>query len=234
MKRRPGNFPVICCYMFALITLAMAILPDDAWAIFGGLSQPVRQFALVGAGIFFVIGLTVHVVLYRLDPAAFSRREFWYVMAKMAVCCATLFAISFVLARATGLPARVLQQRFLFGLLGFLVVVVVLLLVLAYLSQKLHAGNRMARLIAAGDFAGAIRIGEDRLRKKREYITVFNLAMAYARHGERRKAAELLPELEANTFGQTFATPEAEKQLLDHLRTAIDPATSVLEGSSSR
>jgi hypothetical protein len=96
-----------------------------------------------------------------------------------------------------------------------------------YVRQKSYAGNRMARLIGAGDFVEAIRVGEDALRNKRDYVTVFNLAMAYAQGGQRQKAAELLPELEANAFGQKFATPENEQQTLDRLRAAINPTPGV-------
>src|SRR5580698_10115109 len=112
MKRRPGNFPALCCYMFALMTLAMATLPGDAWAIFGGLTKPLRRFALVLAGIFFAVGLILHAVLYRLNPEAFSRREFWFVMVKMAAGVASFLVVSFVLVRLTGLPAPVLQRTF--------------------------------------------------------------------------------------------------------------------------
>ncbi|HXY36082.1 MAG TPA: hypothetical protein VEI07_17735 [Planctomycetaceae bacterium] len=96
-----------------------------------------------------------------------------------------------------------------------------------YVREKLSAGNRMARLISAGDFAGAIRVGEDALRNKRDYVTVFNLASAYAQHGQRQKAAELLPELEANVFGQKFTSPETQQQMLDRLRAAINPPPDV-------
>jgi hypothetical protein len=218
------NFPVQFCYIIALMALAMATLPADAFAIFGGgITEPLRRGALVIAGIVFGVGLILHAILYRLNPAAF-KRQFWSLLAKIAAGFAAMFAFSFVLARATGLPARVLQQSLFVGTLGLIVGGIALVIVGVSFIQRRHAGNRMARLIRAGDFAGAIRIGEDCLRKqKREYSTVFNLAMAYAQNGERHKAAELLPELEANALGQTFASPEDEKQLFAHLRAAIDP-----------
>ena len=142
---------------------------------------------------------------------------FYFMLALAAVCFA------FFLNRL--LPPRMMGTGI--GLLAVAVAIFALLVVFFYVRQRSYTGNRMARLIGAGDFAEAIRVGEDALRKKRDYVTVFNLASAYAQSGQRQKAAELLPELEANAFGQKFATPETEQQFLDRLRAAINPKPDV-------
>jgi len=230
MTRSFRTFPCLICYMFALTGVCFAVLPNDALAIFGGpLDEGTRRIALISGVVSLVLGILLHVLIYRINPQAFDVREFRFVAVGMGCLFFLLFGVSFVLSRATGLPAPVLKQRFAqwmigagIGLMVGVVTLLAFLFLFLYVREKLSAGNRMARLISAGDFAGAIRVGEDALRNKRDYVTVFNLASAYAQHGQRQKAAELLPELEANVFGQKFTSPETQQQMLDRLRAAIN------------
>ena len=229
------------CYFMAALAVAFELLPADAFAIFGGKPEgETLPISLAFAGIFFPIGVMMHIVLYRRDPEKFDVAMFRSVGLAMATVLACLFGLSIILSRATGLAPEALTQRFDTAVswigVAFVVVVPIFIAVLLaslYISLRLYPGNRILRRIAIGDFAGAIRIGESYPPEKRDFTTNLNLAVAYALSKDAVKAKRLLAELEKTAAVPVHYTQESFEQALSGLRDAIEQAERETTGTSS-
>jgi hypothetical protein len=225
----PTSVFCLVCYFMAALALSLEVLPAEAFAIFGG--RPAGEtlpFSLAFAGIFLVIGGALHVVLYRQSPERFDVAAFRSAGFAMAAVLACLFGLSAALSRGTGLAPEVLTERFGAAMtwLGIVVVAgIPILLALfigwLYVSLRLFPGNRIARRLAAGDLAGAIRIGESYPADKRDFTTNLNLTVAYAQAGEPEKAKRLLADLKQITTVPEHYTQESFEQALNGLRDVI-------------
>jgi hypothetical protein len=181
------------------------------------------------AGAFLGLGVILHAFFYWLDPEKFDARAFRTAGIGMLILLAGLCGLSVVLSRATNLPSEVLSSRFnavLSSIGAWLLSLVVSLLTLSfgllYIRVRFHPANRIARRLQAGDLAGAIRLGEARLPRNRDFATNLNLASAYALSGQTEKALELLPALEQQCGVPPCSTAESHKQALNGLRQLID------------
>ncbi len=225
----PTSVFCLVCYFMAALALSLEVLPADAFAIFGG--RPAGEtlpFSLAFAGVFLVIGGALHVALYRRSPERFDVAAFRSAGLAMAAVLACLFGLSAALSHGTGLAPEVLTDRFGAAMtwLGIVVVAgipILLALVVGwlYVALRLYPGNRIARRLAAGDVAGAIRIGESYPADKRDFTTNLNLTVAYAQAGETEKAKGLLADLEQITTVPEHYTRESLDDALRGLREVI-------------
>jgi hypothetical protein len=144
---------------------------------------------------------------------------------------AGFFLLSTFLSHLTGLTANELSEKAHNWVLGIILVIVLGLIALPVLlfiiyiflnvTVKFRLANRMERRIAAGDHAGAIRLGESVPADKQDLLTKFNLAFAYAHSGQTEKAKAILQLLEQTKEVPKYCTEELKKQFLDNLRNAI-------------
>jgi hypothetical protein len=216
-------------YFLAAMALAFELLPSEALAIFGGKPRGDTLRITLGVGsLAFTIGAILHAWLYRRDPEAFDAASFRWVGITMATVLAFFFALSFVLARATGLPPRVLSRRFNAAVsgIGLVVVGLAVLVIVASLALLLamargHPANRMARRAAAGDLAGAIRIGESLPPEKRDFTANANLALVYALSGRKPEAEAILAALERTEGIPEYYTEETFRQTLVQLGEVV-------------
>lgn len=239
----PTSVFCLVCYFMAALAVSIELLPADAFAIFGG--KPAGEtlpFSLAFAGIFLVLGAALHIVLYRRDPQRFDVVMFRRVGLAMAAVLAGLFGLSVILSRGTGLAPETLTQRFNavitwvgIAVVGTAAILLILFVAWLYISLRLYPGNRIARRLAAEDFAGAIRIGESCPLEKRDFTVNLNLAVAYALSKNTEKAMRLLVELEQTATVPEHYTAESFEQALNGLRDAIDePRRNMVGGSSAR
>jgi hypothetical protein len=226
----------------AAIGICIELLPPEAFAIFGGrVAGDTFGISLAFAGVFLALGVILHVVFYRWSPQRFDVRAFWTTSIGMIAVLAGLFGLSIVLARCTGLPPAVLNRRFetvmaVIGWVGLtffgaVVILCVLFFACLFVWLRLHRANRMARRLAAGDFAGAIRIGEARPQQSRDFTVNVNLVMAYALSGQREKAQKLMALVGQTDEVPKYCTQETFDQTLDHLRKVVREG---LEARASR
>jgi hypothetical protein len=242
MKSFPTCIFCVVCYMMAAMWICIELLPPEAFAIFGGkVAGDTLGISLAVAGVFLALGVILHVVFYRWSPQRFDVRAFWTTSIGMIAVLAGLFGLSIVLARCTGLPPAVLNRRFeavmaVIGWVGLTFVGAVVILCAVFFAclfvwLRLHRANRMARRLAAGDFAGAIRIGEARPQQNRDFTANVNLVMAYALSGQREKAQKLMALMEQTDEVPKYYTQETLDQTLDHLRKVVHEG---LEARASR
>ena len=230
MKRTPWCIFPLICYFMATMALCFEFLPREALAIFGETPDGDTSFITFPCvGVFLLLGVILHLVLYRLNPERFDVRAFRHAGIGMLCVLAAFFVLSSVLDRFTGLPAAVLRHRvatvMAWGgliIVGGTVLVLALLFVGLIVSLRFHPANRMARRLAVEDFAGAVRIGEAHMRKGRDFTTCVNLVHAYALSGQTGKARELLAVLERTEGVPEHYTEETFSQTLDSLRKSID------------
>ncbi|MEO6811992.1 MAG: hypothetical protein ABI353_23020 [Isosphaeraceae bacterium] len=224
-------------YWMAALGLCFEFLPRDAFAIFGANPPSGHlRFTLTFAAALLVIAVALHVVCYWLSPARFNVAAFRSVGLGVVVVLACMFGLSIALTRGTGLPPAVLKQRFETVLVwagvaasGTFVVLIAALLVLI----RLKTGNRMARRIAVGDYAAAIRLGEARPPAQRDFITMVNLVTAYTIAGDRDKAKSLLATLEQVDTIPKYYTAETFKQTIERLAEAIDQGPQRMNGQAT-
>jgi hypothetical protein len=233
INRMPTGIFCLPFYFLGLVGLMIEVLPSEAFAIFG---RPPRPHS-VGIGLlpalaFVAIGATLHVVLYRMSPHRFNVRAFRMVtIAGLSVVIA-IPVVSMLLSYGAGIsPAeqkswldavRHWTGAILLGFLGLMFTLVVALVGLIALQVKRHPGSRIARRIAAGDNAEAIRIGEACPEAKRDFLTNGNLAIAYALSGDAAKARAILLKMEHVEGIPQYFTEEAKTQFLEQVRTAIE------------
>jgi hypothetical protein len=228
--RVPTSLFCAVCYFMGVMALSFELLPPDALAIFGGRPKgDTWRISLTMAGISFALAAVLHVVLYRLNPRRFDTDAFRKGAVGMGVMLALLFGLSIALSRGTGLPDAVLKARVDRVVLwvGMIVLALGLLLIpgsllLLYLAVCLQPVNRMARRLADGDAAGAIRIGEARPPDQRDFGTRVNLVAAYAMAHRMDDARALLAELDSAGWDPTVGPEDQYRSVIDRLRGIVD------------
>jgi hypothetical protein len=239
MRSFPTCIFCVVCYFMAAMGICIELLPPEAFAIFGGkVAGDTLGISLAFVGVFLALGVILHVVCYRWNPRRFDVRAFWTAGVGMIAVLASLFGLSIVLARTTSLPPAVLRRRFetvmawiglaIVGVVVVLVILFAVLLACMFVWLRLHPANRMARKLAAGDFAGAIRIGEARPEENRDFTTNVNLVAAYSLSGQKEKAQTLLRVVERTEEVPEHYTQETFDQTLDHLRNVVDQGPDAL------
>lgn len=219
-------------YLMAAMMLCIEFLPPEAQAIFGGNWErhgDTLYFTLPWAALSLLIAVALHVYFYRRNRERFDVRAFRFVAMLMAGIMAADVLVSIVVSRTTGLPPDVLARKFdktvgwlSVSVLSFLVLVGILVAGYVYFTIKYGAGNRMASKIESGDFAGAIRIGEARPPRKRDFLVTYNLAVAYGYAGEMDKARKLQALIEQTRELPKNCTQEVFEQFVQNLRKVIE------------
>ncbi len=228
----PTSIFCLVFFFMAGMVLAIEFLPPDVLGFIGPVTkreENTLHITLPLAGISVLIGIALHVFFYRRDPERFDVKALRTGALGMGSIMAAMFTISFILSRTSDTPPHVFFDQFDQSMRGFMVFAMSLLVLIGILffgflffTIKYGTGNRMARKMQAGDIAGAIRIGEARPRHKRNFLTTYNLAVAYLHAGDEAMARKLQAQIEQLKEAPKHFTQESFGQCKDALRMLIE------------
>lgn len=219
-------------YFFGLMCVALETLPNEAFAIVGGIrhvKNPVHSIWLIGM-IAAVVGVLFHALAYWLDQGRTVLKVYYRTAIVVSLFTGAIFSISIAVCHWSELSPDEIHERISRFIASLWIIPLVIAAFLIGLTAYQYWGianqpaNQIFKLIQKGELQEAMRVGEAISSEKRDFATNHNLAFVYARLGMIAQADMVLNTLKEQAPSQKWLTPESCQHALEQLSIELAKA----------